>query len=170
MDQSPQAPGTSALRNIFLEELSILYNAKVSLIAKVPALIAQATFTNLKLALEEDLADAERQMIALKEIFNRVNESWLSNCCLGINAVIDEAYTQVFLDEDKHFESDMSILFYMSVIENLQLGAVKVLNLIALQLAYQPFAQLIKECLDMVEENCSLFHYVAEEYLRYPQA
>jgi len=36
-----------------------------------------------------------------------------------------------------------------------------------LKLAYQPYAQLVVECLDMVKENSSLFHYVAEEYLQF---
>ena len=55
----------------------------------------------------------------------------------------------------------------MAVIENLQLGASKVLHLMALKLAYQPYAQLVTECLDMVKENSSLFHYVAKEYLEH---
>ena len=163
--KSPQSLNDSSLRNVFIEQLSILYNAKISLKACIPNLVTQATFKNLKLALEEDLDDTNRQMIALKNIFNLMKESWLTNNCLGMNAVIDEAYKQVKIDQAKHFESDMSILFYMSVIENLQVGAIDVLKLMSLKLNYKSYAQLVNECLDMVKENCSLFHYVAEEYL-----
>lgn len=157
----------NALRAVFIEQLSILYNAKLHLTTWLPQLTNQATFRNLKLALEEDLEDTDRQMIALKKIFQLMQESWLTNSCLGMNAVIDEAHKQVVFDRDKHFESDMSILFYMAVIENLQVGASKILNLMALKLAYQPYAQLVVECLDMVKDNSSLFHYVTEEYLQY---
>jgi hypothetical protein len=37
----------------------------------------------------------------------------------------------------------MSILFYMSVLENLQIGVRQMLNLMVLKLAYQPYAQLV---------------------------
>ena len=162
---SIQSLNSDALRRVFIEQLSILYNAKVSLTDRLPRLVLQATFKNLKMALEEDLDDTKRQMIALKTIFKLMQESWLTHSCLGMNAVIEEAHRQVAFNQDKHFESDMSILFYMGVIENLQVGASEMLNLIALKLAYQPYAQLVGECLDMVKDNASLFSYVAEEYL-----
>ncbi|MGF7040321.1 DUF892 family protein [Mucilaginibacter lappiensis] len=166
MDSQNQSLNIITLRTVFIEQLSILYNAKVSLTNRLPQLVSQATFKNLKMALEEDFDDTKRQMIALKTIFKLMQESWLTHSCLGMNAVIEEAHKQVTFNQDKHFESDMSILFYMSVIENLQVGASQMLNMMALKLAYQPYAQLVGECLDLVEDNASLFHYVAEEYLR----
>ena len=150
------------LRSVFLKQLSILYNAKINLTDRLPQLVGQATFNNLKLALAEDLEDTKRQMISLKTIFNLMHESWLTDNCLGMNAVINEAHNQVTSQQGKNFESDMSI----RVIENLQVGASQMLNLLALKLAYQPYAQLVVECLDMVKENSSLFHYFAEEYLQ----
>jgi ferritin-like metal-binding protein YciE len=166
MNFSPtQTLNPVSLHSVFMEELSILYNAKVNLMDRLPQLVSQATFRNLKLALNEDLEDTKRQMVSLKRIFNLMQESCLSNNCLGMTAVIDEAHKKVVFNADNHFESDMSILFYMSVIENLQLGASQMLNLIALKLAYQPYAQLVRECLDVVKDNSSLFYYVAEEYL-----
>ena len=108
---SDQSLGVNALRNVFIEQLSILYNAKIKLKACIPELIEQATFQNLKFALQEDLEDTERQMIALKTLFRLLQESWLTNRCLGLKAVIDEAHLQVFSDPKNNFESDMSILF-----------------------------------------------------------
>lgn len=162
---STQPLNVPALHTVFVEQISILYNAKISLIAALPQLAGQATFNNLKIALEEDLDDTNRQMIALKTIFRLMQESWLTHGCLGINAVIDEAHKQVAFNQDKHFESDMSILFYMAVIENLQVGASQMLNLMALKLPFVPYAQLVLECLDIAKDNARLFHCVAEEYL-----
>src|SRR4051812_42997046 len=119
---SSQALPADALRAVFLKQLSILYNAKINLVNRLPQLISQATFNNLKMALQEDSADTDRQMVALKQIFTMMGESWLTDCCLGMNAVMDEAHLQVVFNTGDHFESDMSIVFYMSVIENLQVG------------------------------------------------
>jgi ferritin-like metal-binding protein YciE len=157
---------TIALRTLFVEQLSILYQAKINLTNCIPKLVDQATFINLKFALTEDLEDTKRQMASLKTIFSMMQEPCHTNCFLGMNAVIDEAYRRIIF-HGKSFESDMSILFYMGVVESLQISASKMLNLMALKLAYQPCAQLIKESLDMAEENASLFHCVAEEYLQF---
>jgi hypothetical protein len=59
----------------------------------------------------------------------------------------------------------MSILFYMSVIDNLQIGASQMLNLISTKFPYQPYAQLIRECMDMEKDNSELLCCIADEYL-----
>ena len=163
---SPQILNPAGVRAIFIEQLGILYNAKVNLTNCLPGLVEQATFKNLKLALTENLEETAKQMISLKSIFNLLDESWLTNDCLGTNAVIHEAQRHIAFSQEKHFESDMSILFYMSVVENLQVGASQMLQLLSLKLAYQPYAQLVDECLDTVKDNSALFYCVAEEYLQ----
>lgn len=165
MEQSPQPLDDTALHTVFIEQMSILYNAKVSLTNYLPQLIEQATFKSLKQALQEDFDETQQQMVAVKAIFDRLHESWLTNPCLAINALIEEAHHLVTFKKEKHFESDMSILYYMSVVENLQVGASNILQLIALKLAYHPYAQLVSECLDAVKDNSSLFYFVTEEYL-----
>ena len=165
MKQSPQQLDGTALHAVFIEQMSILYNAKVSLTNYLPQLIEQATFKNLKEALQEDLDETQQQMSAVKAVFDLLHESWLTNPCLAINAMIEEAHQQVTFKKDKHFESDMSILYYMSIVENLQAGACNILHLLASKLAYHPYEQLIAECLDVVKENSSLFYYVTKEYL-----
>lgn len=159
-----QTLSADALQKAFIEQLTILYNAKSSLIENLPRLMEQATFKNLKAALQEDLDDSKRQMATLKEIFGLMNATWETEKCLGITAMIEEALHQVSYKQDHHYQSDMSILFYMAAIQNMQVGACKILNLLAKKIAYQPYAQLVLECLDISRDNSKLVQYVAEEY------
>lgn len=159
-----QTLNADALHTAFLEQLTILYNAKTSLIENLPKLISQATFSNLKHALEEDLTDSKKQMDILKEIFRLMDASWTTHKCLGIQATIGEALEQVSFTPDNHYASDMSVLFYLSAIENMQLGACKILHLLAKKIAYQRYAQLVLECLDTSRDNARLIQYVAVEY------
>src|ERR1700744_5599025 len=159
-----QTINTDLLRIAFIEQLTILYNAKTRLIENLPQLIRQATFRNLKHALEEDLADSTRQMNILKEIFKQMGATWTTHKCLGMQAIVYEALAQVSFKQDNHYESDMSVLFYLAAIENMQLGACKILNRLAKKIAYQPYAQLVLECLDTSRDNSRLVQYVAEEY------
>lgn len=165
MTQPPkQTLSETALRTVFVEQLTILYNAKRSLLSNLPQLIKQATFKNLKAALQEDLDESQTQMANLKQIFKQMGTSWETENCLGVNAIIKEVLHHVSYKEDDHYQSDMSILFYLSAIQNMQVGACKILNLLAAKIAYQPYAQLVLECLDITRDNSRLIQFVAEEY------
>jgi len=167
MSNTPSHPlNSNALHDVFIEQLCILYNAKVNLIRRLPDLITQATFPKLKTALQQNFDDTEKQMIALKKLFDLLQVSWLTHNCLGMKAVIDEAHRQVSFHEGKNYEGDMSILVYMSVVENLQIGAMKILTLMAKKIGYEQYAALVLECLETSEENATLFHFVSEEYLQ----
>jgi ferritin-like metal-binding protein YciE len=117
-----------------------LYNAKNSLLENLPKLVSQATFQNLKHALAEDLADCLKQMAALREIFNLLNATWNTHQCLGMEAIVSEALEQVSFQQDNHYESDMSILFYLAFIRKHAGGRLKILSLLAEKIAYKPYA------------------------------
>lgn len=153
------------LKKVFIDQLSILYCAKNHLTASIPAFIDKSTFKNLKLALAEDLDDTNTQMVCIKNIFHQLQTSAITGNCLGMDVLIKEAHNQVHYNRDNFFESDMSIIYYMNVIENMQVGAGRILNLIASKPLFASFTQLIKESLDINKDNARLFHCVAEEYL-----
>ena len=161
LQQPNNLHSASALRTVFIEQLSVLYSAKKHLISSLPDLIKHAAFQNLKLALSEDLEDTNRQMICIRDLFRLIKESAVTDSCLGMNVVINEAHKQIVFHQDKKYESDMSIIFYMSVIANLQVGAGNMLNLIAQKQAYLPYAQFVRESLDMEKDNATLFKFVA---------
>jgi ferritin-like metal-binding protein YciE len=162
----PNMLGTASLRSVFIYQLSILYSAKTHLTNNLPSFIERSTFNVLKLALAEDLADTKIQMDCIKTMFSMLNEASLTNSNLGMTTLIGEALSQVHYNKDNHFESDMSIIFYMNVIENMQIGASKMLTLIAKKPAYQHYAQLVAESRDISSDNASLFDCIADEYIR----
>lgn len=156
----------AALRNVFVCQLSLLSAAKTHLIASLPALVEQAAFTTLKHALTENIEDSKKQMVSLNEIFVLLDESAMSDNCLGMNAIVKEAFENVLFLNGKNYESDMSIIFYMGVIEHLQLGAGRMLNLVAKDKDFKSYAQLVEETLDMCADNANLFQLIAKEYIQ----
>lgn len=166
----PNMLGVASLRTVFVNQLSILYSAKTHLTNNLPEFIKYSTHNTLKLALAEDLEETQTQMACINAIFQMLNETAITDNCLGMNAMVNEAFTQVNYNKDNSFEIDMSIIFYMGVIENMQSGASKMLNLIAKKPAYKQCAQLVTESLDMASDNARLFHCVAEEYLEIAEA
>jgi ferritin-like metal-binding protein YciE len=162
----PNMLGVASLRSVFVNQLSILYSSKVHLTHNLPSFIKHSTFKVLKLALAEDLEDTKTQMVCINTMFRMLNETAITDDCLGMTALVNEAYKQVNYNKDNSFESDMSIIFYMGVIENMQAGASRMLSLIAKKPAYQSYAQLITESLDIARDNAKLFHCVADEYIQ----
>lgn len=156
---------TAALRNVFICQLSLLYAAKTHLTASLPALVEQAAFETLKNALNEDLEESVKQMLSLREILVLMDETPMTENCLGMNAIIKEAYESVRFLNGKNYESDMSIIFYMGVIEHLQLGAGRMLNLIAKNKDFKRYASLVEQTLDMCVDNANLFNLIAAEYV-----
>lgn len=156
---------SAGLRNVFICQLSLLYAAKSHLRLSLPALVEQAAFVNLKNALTEDLEDSGTQMLRLKEILVLMGEKPMTDNCLGMNSIIKEAYESVRFLNGKNYESDMSIIFYMGVIEHLQVGAGRMLNLIAKSSEFKRYAMLVEQTLDMGVDNANLFHLIAEEYI-----
>ena len=155
----------SALQKTFVEQATGLYCAKIHLITHLPDLIHQATFNNLRLAMAEVLEDTKRQMISLGRIFSLLGKSADTESCLAMNAIISEASNKIAVYPNNNYDSDMTIIFYMSVIENLQIGAGRVLSVIASKQGFEPYAQFVKETLDSSKDNADLFQVIAKEYL-----
>lgn len=155
-----------SILKIFKDQLSILFCAKEHLIRQLPDLISHASFTILKKALQEDLEDTQMQAAALSRIFQQLSSSPETDSCLAMNRIIEEAKQQIVFNSDNRFESDMSVLFYMGVIENLQIGAGRILSRISALPSHAKYAQLVAESLDLSKENARLFLHIAEEYLQ----
>jgi ferritin-like metal-binding protein YciE len=166
LDVQINSLGSTALRNVFVTQLSLLYAAKCHLLESLPALVEHAAFDTLKHALNEDFDDTKKQMISLREVFRLLKESTANENCLGMNAITREAHDHILFNNGKNYESDMSIIFYMGVIEHLQIGAGRMLNLIAVNTGYKQYAQLVEETLDMSKDNANLFHLIAVEYIK----
>ena len=156
----------TALHHVFVCQLSLVYAAKLHLIDSLPALIRQAAFPQLRMALEEDLGDSQQQMASLREILRLLNENVKTEHCLGMNAIIEEAHGQVLFFDGKNYESDMSIIFYMGVIEHMQVGAGRMLNLITSTPEYASYKLLVEQTVDMSTDNANLFNVIAAEYIR----
>lgn len=154
-----------SLRSVFVEQTNSLYCAKNHLLSHLPELITYASFANLRNALCAEFTDTRRQMVSLQQVFELLNESSNDGACLGVRAVIHEAHKQVTVYASDTYKSDMTIIFYMSVIENLQLAANRIMTLISTKPYFKQYAQLVNESLDINKENAVLFDCMAKEYL-----
>lgn len=165
MNQPSHPLPAEMLDKAFFKQLSILYNAKKSLIDCLPQLIEQATFINLKLGLQEEFDESKKQLLALDDIFLQLGNEASSANDLALGKLLEELQDELCYDGEDYYGSDMSILFYMNAIENLQIGAFRVVKMIADKTTYESYRQLVKESLDISKDNARLFKVIAKEYL-----
>lgn len=151
------------LKRIFLEHLNNIYFGKKHLLDFLAEVIEIASLQQLKLALKECQDDTVTQMMQLDSVYNMINEQPSKISILGMKGMTLEAYISVIKSGKTPVERDVFILFYLQIIEGIEITYFKVLKNLARALGYsntffdQPF--------DTAVENKVLFDAIYREYI-----
>jgi len=154
------------LKKIFLEHLNSIYCGKRHLIEFFEEIKELATLQFLKNAIEECKVDAEHQMQHLDGIFNSINEDQSKISVLGMKAMTLEAYISAIKAGKTPMERDVFIVFYLQLIEGIEVTYFKVLKNLAKSIGYsnsfldKPFNQAV--------EDKIMFESIYKEYISEP--
>jgi ferritin-like metal-binding protein YciE len=91
-----------SLHKLVVEQLRDLYDAEKRLTKALPKLATKATRAELRSALEDHLAETEKQVERLEQCFEIMDETARGKTCVGMQGIIDEANEHVGED----FEDD----------------------------------------------------------------
>ena len=151
------------LKRIFLEHLNNIYFGKKHLLDFLAEVVDIASIKQLKLALHECQDDTVTQLMQLDTVYNMINEQPSKISILGMKGMTLEAYVSVIKSGKTPVERDVFILFYLQIIEGIEITYFKVLKNLARSLGYsntffdQPF--------DLAVENKILFDAIYREYI-----
>jgi len=151
------------LKRIFLEHLDSIYLGKQHLIDFFTEVEEIAALQQLKLAIEECRNDAHHQLSAMDDIYTSIRKHPSKTSILGIKAMTLEAYLTVIKSGKTAVERDVFILFYLQIIEGIEITYFTVLKNLAKAIGYsnsffdQPF--------DTAVENSLLFETIYKEYI-----
>ena len=81
----------NALEDLFLEELSAVYDAEKQLVEALPKVAAAATNSKLKMAIQEHLQETRGHVLNLEKAFAALAEQPEAKSCLVMQALVDEA-------------------------------------------------------------------------------
>ncbi|RKR80440.1 ferritin-like metal-binding protein YciE [Mucilaginibacter gracilis] len=152
------------LKGFFISHLNRIYCAKSQLIDKLPALVKNSHFLDLKQAIEETIEVVGNQIRRMKEIYIRLDAHYESESCIGLVGILDEAFQSIGKPGDSTGVRDLSILFYMQNIESIEMASFKMMMLVAAQLEQPDIAQLLLECYDEAREDKILFKEITKNY------
>ncbi|MDN3550278.1 DUF892 family protein [Mucilaginibacter aquaedulcis] len=154
------------LKKIFLEHLNSIYCGKQHLISFFEEIKELATLQFLKNAIEDCKNDAEYQIQHLDGIFNSINEDQSKISVLGMKAMTLEAYISAIKAGKTPMERDVFIVFYLQLIEGIEVTYFKVLKNLAKAIGYsnsfldKPFNQAV--------EDKIMFESIYKEYISEP--
>lgn len=151
------------LKKIFLEHLNSIYYGKQHLMNFLVEVKTLATLQYLKAAIQECSDDAEIQMSQLDDIFSSVGESKSKTSVLGIKAMTLEAYLSAIKSGKSPMERDVFIVFYLQLIEGIEITYFKVLKNLAKAIGYSNM--FLNQPFDLAVDNKILFESIYQDYI-----
>jgi len=151
------------LKKIFLEHLNSIYLGKQHLIDFFTEIEEIAALQQLKLAIDECRTDAHHQLSAMDDIYTSIGKQPSKTSVLGIKAMTLEAYLAVIKAGKTAVERDVFILFYLQIIEGIEVTYFKVLKNLAKAIGYSN--TFLDHPFDTAVENKLLFESIYKEYI-----
>jgi ferritin-like metal-binding protein YciE len=151
------------LKKIFLEHLNAIYFGKQHLLDFFKETEQIASLKQLKLAIDECHQDTKSQIGHMDDIYTSLKKSPSKTSVLGIKAMTLEAYLTVIKSGKTPVERDVFILFYLQIIEGIEVTYFKVLKNLAKAIGYSN--GFIDQPFDLAVENKLLFETIYKEYI-----
>ena len=148
---------------MFLEHLNNIYFGKQHLLDFLAEVIEMASLQELKMAVRECQEDTADQVLQLESVYNTINEKPSKISILGMKGVTLEAYISVIKSGKTPVERDVFILFYLQIIEGIEVTYFKVLKNLARSIGYSN--TFLDRPFDTAVENKVLFDVIHQEYI-----
>jgi len=151
------------LERIFQEHLNSIYLGKAHLLDFFKEVEGMACLQQLKLAIEECCNDTRDQIRHMDVIYQSIGKKPSKTSILGIKAMTLEAYIAVIKTGKTPVERDVFILFYLQIIEGIEVTYFKVLKNLAKAIGYNN--TFLDQPFDTAVENKVLFEAIYKEYI-----
>jgi ferritin-like metal-binding protein YciE len=151
------------LKKMFLEHLNSIYFGKQHLLDFFNEIEIIASLQPLKLAVDELRTDTNNQILQRDEIYRSIKKAPNKTSILGMKGMTLEAYLSVIRSGKSPLERDVFILFYLQIIEGIEITYFKVLKNLAKAIGYSN--TFLDQPFDTAVENKVLFEAIYKEYI-----
>ncbi len=151
------------LKRMFREHLDSIYFGKQHLLEFFSEIEIIASLQQLKLAIDELRSDTHKQILQMDDIYHSIHKAPTKISILGMKGMTLEAYLSVIKSGKTPLERDVFILFYLQIIEGVEVTYFKVLKNLATAIGYSN--TFLNEPFDTAVENKILFEAIYKEYI-----
>lgn len=164
-NKNKQSLSSEEIMQFFLVHLNKIYCAKLHLAERLPELADQADFGDLEKAIHETRDDIVKQIARIEEIYILLNAEPVINNCDTVIDFVEEGYSAIYEQSFNSKTRDLSILFYMSLIESVEMASFKILQLVSIEFSNMQIKQLLQENFDESKADRELFTQIASKYI-----
>ena len=157
--------GPEHLKTYFISHLDRIYCAKSHLLERLPEIIDYAHFNDLKHAIAETMDDVEKQIIRMEAIYILLNAESSVESCEGLIGTLEDAFTAIHQQSENSELRDLTILFYLTNIESIEMASFQVLQMAAVKLKNKEISQLLKENFDEARADRMLLLLITSNYI-----
>ncbi|QQL51220.1 DUF892 family protein [Mucilaginibacter ginkgonis] len=169
-NQSDQMPPSGLALDViqrnrfFVKHLNRVFCVKVHLLERLPELEDQSEFNDLKFAIAETLQDVQKQIARMRKIYLTLDKEADLSECGDLTNFIEEGFTAVFENKDQQSLRDLSIIFYLSVIESVEATSFRLLKMVAKGFKSKEIDQLLLQSIDESNGDRKLLLQIAARH------
>lgn len=156
---------SDSLTSFFISHLNHIYSAKSHLQERLPELLNQATFSDLRNGIAETMCNVDNQIIRMDTIYALFQTKGIINISGGMVHMVEDAFTAINKLGGDLVLRDLSMLFYLHNIESLEMASFRVLELASAKFKDKQIKQLLKESYDEAKDDNALFLMITARYL-----
>ncbi|WCT14886.1 DUF892 family protein [Mucilaginibacter jinjuensis] len=168
-NQNTQSSGLTLepqqLRDFFISHLNRIYCAKAHLVERLPELADQAQFRDLRYAIIETMEDIDRQIARMDEVFVLLDEKPSIEKHDELIDFLENGFAANYQQVDDLVLRDLSILFYLSLVESIEVASFHILLMAADKMHSKQIKQLLQENFDESKADRSLFTQITAKYI-----
>ncbi|MEO3407349.1 DUF892 family protein [Mucilaginibacter sp. CAU 1740] len=153
------------LRIFFINHLNRIFCAKSHLFERLPELTEHVHFQDLKHAILETWEDIGKQVARIEEIFTLLDEVPSLKNCEELIGFMESGFSGIYHKKEEAELRDLSLLFYLSLIESVELASFQPLQMASIKMPNKQIQQLLKENFDESKADRSLFVQIAARYI-----
>ena len=157
--------GSDKLKVFFIKHLDRIYGAKLHLVSKLPSLVSEVEFADLKNAIIETVDDVEKQIARMEVIYSLLDAEVSKGSIHGLTGLIQDAFEAINEQMGEPELRDLSIIFYLQNIESVEMASFQILQMAAVKLKNKHINQLLKENYDEAKADRTLLLLISSKYI-----
>lgn len=149
----------------FIHHLNRVYSAKTHLLNKLPEILFQVQFADLEGAIHETIEIVQNQRKRMEMIYQIMDSPITKGSVSGLEGLINDSFEDIKSHQGNPELRDMSIMFYMTNIEAMEMASFQILQLLSVKLGNDKIKSLIKENFDEAQADKALLLLITTKYL-----
>lgn len=157
--------GSEKLKFFFIKHLDRIHAAKLHLVSRLPGLAQEVQFADLKYAINETVANVEKQIARMEVIYTLLDAEVSRGSIHGLTGLIEDAFEAIDEQDWEPELQDLSIIFYLQNIESVEMASFQILQMAAVKLKNKQIDQLLKENYDEAKADRTLLLLISAKYI-----